>query len=124
MIIKIIKYYERTGDLEGVLTRGKKWDRIFPPFWDCPIDMQRREDMRRKKTELIIIALNLEKNVIEQQEKNKLEQEEKARIKIDVNGNRIISVKTEEIKCPSILHDFNLLVSTCKHHFKLPHRSV
>ena len=60
--------------------------------------MQRREDMRRKKTELIIIALNLEKNVIEQQEKNKLEQEEKARIKIDVNGNRIISVKTEEIK--------------------------
>ena len=84
--------------MEGVLTRGKKWDRIFPPFWDCPIDMQRREDMRRKKTELIIIALNLEKNVIEQQEKNKLEQEEKARIKIDVNGNRIISVKTEEIK--------------------------
>ena len=47
------------GDLKAVLTRGKRWDRIFKPFWPRPIANDTREKMVRKKVEVLIRALNL-----------------------------------------------------------------
>lgn len=47
--------------------------------------MVEREEMRKKKTELLIKALKLEKIVVEQKRKNQIKQEEKSKIKINLN---------------------------------------
>ena len=74
------------GEVRGVLTRGKKWDKIFQTFWVDPIDLSKKDEIKRKKTEILIKVLNLEKIISDQQERNKLEKEELSKIKIDLNG--------------------------------------
>ena len=79
--------------------------------------MVEREEMRKKKTELLIKALELEEIVLEQKRKNLIKQEEKSKIKInlnmdnnDTNNHRMNS--TEEIsKQSNLLQELKKLSS-------------
>ena len=51
-----------------------------------PIDLSKKDEMKRKKTEILIKVLNLEKIITDQQERNILEKNELSKIKIDLNG--------------------------------------
>jgi hypothetical protein len=47
------------GRAKGVLTRGREWDRIFPPLWLTPVDLERRERKRRGDARLLVDFLGL-----------------------------------------------------------------
>lgn len=61
---RTIQLWTLQGDLTAVLTRGKKWDKVLPPFWKKPIDMSQRDNLRDKKTEIMVKVLNLENLII------------------------------------------------------------
>ena len=82
--------------------------------------MVEREEMRKKKTELLIKALKLEKIVTEQKRKNQIKQEEKSKIKINLNmegnnsDNKLNSddgISTQS----TLLHELKKLSSNISH---------
>lgn len=61
--------------------------------------MAKKEDMRRRKTELIIKAIGLENIIITQQNIKKIEAEEKSRIKLGIKEKKIEKMeKTEKVE--------------------------
>ena len=43
-----------------MLTRGKRWDKVFPPHWPAPIHHTAKDELLRKKVDLLVRALHLE----------------------------------------------------------------
>jgi WD40 repeat protein len=48
----------------GILTRGKKWDLQFPPYWRCPVNMLKREQARIRRAKIYASLLKLQPRTI------------------------------------------------------------
>ena len=92
--------------IEGVLTRGRRWDKIFQIFWSNPIDLSKKDEMKRKKIDIIIKALKFNDVIIQQQISNKLEKESLAKIKINLDGDETkVGNEVENLSWSNIIEE-------------------